>query len=143
MWSLCLVAFWRWMREPPWQTPCFTESPCGRSVSAESICRGGSAAWCRVQPAKHHAFSSGCHTSGLPVLFPRDLLAPARNKRMNKHSAPHSLEKELRTQSLEAPSPFDNASCSISFVFLCTLVPVNRSPLVRKTAVLHFSCVKA
>lgn len=88
VWSLCLVAFWRQTREPPWQTRCFTESPCGRSLSAESICRGGSAAWRRVQPAKHRAFSSGCHASGLPVLLPRDLLAPARNKRMSKHSAP-------------------------------------------------------
>lgn len=88
VWSLCLVAFWRRPREPPWQTRCFTESPCGSSLSAESICRGGSAAWRRVQPAEHRAFCSGCHASGLPVLLPRDPLAPARNKRMSKHSAP-------------------------------------------------------
>ena len=119
VWSLCLVAFWRRMQEPPLQTLCFTGSPpvadllTGKASAGER--KAAEDAACKV-PRVFFCLSY--------ILFADDLLASVRNKQASERTQ-HStvLEKELWTRSLEALSPFDNPSRLPFFTFVCTWAP--------------------
>lgn len=48
----------------------YRESPCGRSVNRESVCRGAQRRR-RMQPAKCRAFSSACHAFRSWMIWPQ------------------------------------------------------------------------
>lgn len=48
----------------------YRESPCGRSVNRESVCRGAQRQQ-RMQPAKCRAFSSACHAFCSWMIWPQ------------------------------------------------------------------------
>lgn len=67
----------------------YRESPCGRSVNGESVCRGAQRRR-RMQPAKCRAFSSARHTFYSRMIFWRRL---ETSKQADAHSAPRSWRR--------------------------------------------------